>query len=355
MAKTVDYALGEHVYPRGWFMVADAEQINTAPLSVRFFGQDLVIYRGESGKAYMVSAYCPHMRTHIGKNTTSFIVRQGRQIEGESIRCPYHAWRFGPDGQCDHIPYSDIIPQQARLAAYEVVERYNAIFYWHDPEGGPPDYELPEISEWEDPTWVRWRFDILGEMDLHPVEVVDNICDLQHLLPIHATHVSSFETELRGHMAWQRLSGVHEILGAEAGMMKFDTYYTGPGILISRFLGDNNSMMFITHTPVDDGRVFVWHATLTKIADRIPTEEDVQAARDYQRLSRDAFAQDFEIWSNKQPCLRPMQLPGDGNFLKVRTWYKQFYNPRSAAALFLGRSAGIYTVPGVPDFSNERV
>jgi len=25
MAKTVDYALGEHVYPRGWFMVADAE------------------------------------------------------------------------------------------------------------------------------------------------------------------------------------------------------------------------------------------------------------------------------------------------------------------------------------------
>ena len=303
----------------------------------------------------MVSAYCPHMRTHIGKNTTSFIVRQGRQIEGESIRCPYHAWRFGPDGQCDHIPYSNIIPQQARLAAYEVVERYNAIFYWHDPEGGPPDYELPEISEWEVPMWVRWRFDILGEMDLHPVEVVDNICDLQHLLPIHATHVSSFETELRGHMAWQRLSGVHEILGAEAGMMKFDTYYTGPGILISRFLGDNNSMMFITHTPVDDGRVFVWHATLTKIADRIPTEEDVQAARDYQRLSRDAFAQDFEIWSNKQPCLRPMQLPGDGNFLKVRTSYKQFYNPRSAAALFLGRRAGIYTVPGVPDFSNERV
>jgi len=25
MAKTVDYALREHVYPRGWFMVADAE------------------------------------------------------------------------------------------------------------------------------------------------------------------------------------------------------------------------------------------------------------------------------------------------------------------------------------------
>jgi len=144
MAKTVDYALGEHVYPRGWFMVADAEQINTAPLSVRFFGQDLVIYRGESGKAYMVSAYCPHMRTHIGKNTTSFIVRQGRQIEGESIRCPYHAWRFGPDGQCDHIPYSNIIPQQARLAAYEVVERYNAISIGMIPKAALPITSFPK-------------------------------------------------------------------------------------------------------------------------------------------------------------------------------------------------------------------
>jgi len=348
MATAAEYGLGKFTFPRGWFMVADAEKVTSTPLSVRFFGKDLVLYRGASGKVYMVGAYCPHMGTHIGRNTTSFIVTQGRHVEGESIRCPYHAWKYGPDGVCEEIPYSKVIPQKARLDCYPVVERYNAVFYWHDPEGQPPDYELPAIPEWDDPKWVRWHFDNLGSMSLHPVEVVDNICDLQHLLPIHAGHTGYFENEIRGHKVWQRYGGRHDVLGVNGPISEFNTFYTGPGILISRFLGDNDSMMFITHTPIDDGSVYVWHATLTKIADRLPTEDDVKAARQYQELSRGAFAQDFEVWSNKRPCLQPMQLPTDGNFAKVRMWYRQFYNPRADVDSYLKRSEGIYHVPGVP-------
>jgi len=347
MATTADYGLGQFTYPRGWFMVADAEKVTKTPTSVRFFGKDMVLYRGESGTPYMVGAYCPHMGTHLAKNTTSNIVQKGRHVQGESIRCPYHAWRFGPDGKCDEIPYFDKIPPAAKLDTYPVVERYNAIFHWHDPEGGAPDYDLPEIPQWDDPTWVRWHFDDLGTMDLHPVEVMDNICDIQHLLPIHAAHPTYFESEIRGHKVWQRLGSVHEVLGVNAALTEFNTFYTGPGILVSRFLGDNDSMMFITHTPVDDGVTHVWHATLTRMADRIPTEEDVHAAREYQAISRDGFAQDFEIWSNKRPCFQPMQLPTDGNFAKVRTWYKQFYNPRAETRGYLDRSEGIYIVPGV--------
>ena len=70
MATTAEYGLGEFTFPRGWFMVAEANKIGKAPYSVRFFGQDMVIYRGESGQLHMVSAYCPHMNTHIGKSST---------------------------------------------------------------------------------------------------------------------------------------------------------------------------------------------------------------------------------------------------------------------------------------------
>ena len=56
MATTKDYRLGEFTYPRGWFMVADAEEITTTPKNERFFGQDVVIYRGESGRVFMVDA-----------------------------------------------------------------------------------------------------------------------------------------------------------------------------------------------------------------------------------------------------------------------------------------------------------
>ena len=351
MVTAEEYGLGDFTFPRGWFMVAEASKVTQQPHNVRFFGRDMVMYRGESGKVYMVGAYCPHMRTHIGKSRTSFMAQRGEQVRGESIHCPYHAWRFGPDGKCDHIPYSDKIPPQAELGAFPVVERYGAIYYWHDPEGGEPDYDIPPVPEWDDPHYVRWEFDELGAMNLHQIEVVDNICDIQHLYPIHASHQNYFEVILKGHQAWQLMGGKHELLGADAGISEFNTYYTGPGILMSRYIADNanDSIMYIAHTPIDDGSVYVWHAVLSKVADREPTAEHIEQAKAQQKMSCEAFEADFEIWSNKQPCIRPMQMPADGNFLKVRTWYKQFYNPRAEVPAILARCEGEYKIPGMPD------
>jgi len=57
MGKTQDYGLGEFTFPRGWFMVADAEEVKDRPASVRIVDQDLVIYRGKSGGVVMLDAY----------------------------------------------------------------------------------------------------------------------------------------------------------------------------------------------------------------------------------------------------------------------------------------------------------
>ena len=58
--------------------------------------------------------------------------------------------------------------------------------------------------------------------------------------------------------------------------------------------------MLITHTPVDDGVLKVWHGLLVKSPNRVATAEDVANARAYQESSRLAFAQDFDIWANKR-------------------------------------------------------
>ncbi len=109
MATSKDYRLGEFTFPRGWFMIAAAEELNThKPLAVRFFGNDFALYRGRAtGKVVLLDAYCPHMKTHLAApNHTSYVVIDvgGSNIDGDGIRCPYHAWRFGPDGKCDDIP-----------------------------------------------------------------------------------------------------------------------------------------------------------------------------------------------------------------------------------------------------------
>ena len=66
MATTQEYGLGIHQFPRGWFMIAEADEVQMKALPLRFFGRDFVIYRGESGKVFLMDAYCPHMGTHLG-------------------------------------------------------------------------------------------------------------------------------------------------------------------------------------------------------------------------------------------------------------------------------------------------
>ncbi len=200
MKGTAAYGLGEFAFPRGWFMVADAAELDSGPIGVRFFGKDFAIYRGQSGRVVMLDAYCPHMGTHLCRNSTSYIVRDGAQVEGDSIRCPYHAWRFGPDGKCDDIPYAARIPAAAAVGSYPVAERAGAIFIWHDPEGLAPDFGLPDFAQWDDPAWVRWRFDHMGELPCHPIEILYNLADMAHLGPVHAAPVEYFEDEIKGHI-----------------------------------------------------------------------------------------------------------------------------------------------------------
>ena len=346
MASTEEYGLGEFTYPRGWFMVADATEVGPKPQAIRFFGEDMVVYRGESGRAYVVEAYCPHMGAHLAKNSTSYVVLDGEQVEGESIRCPYHGWKFGPDGKCDDIPYSPApIPPAACLKTWPTVERAGCIFVWHDPEGAAPDYETPPIDEWDDPAWVQWKIDHLGELESHPVEIIDNMADKAHFTPIHGSaNTEYFENVFDGHKVVQKFAAGHKTLSDQ--ILVTDTWYTGPGILLSRMDGYHPSIIQICHTPIDDGRVMAWHALLVRSADAENPEEGVKLARQYQEASRLALMQDFEIWANKRPCLQAMQVVGDGPFGKLRTWYSQFYKPRAAAAALQQKVNGSYVTRG---------
>jgi 3-ketosteroid 9alpha-monooxygenase subunit A len=128
MATSADYGLGEFAFPRGWFMVAKSDEVTIAPSSVRYFGEELVLYRGHSGRVFLIEAYCPHMGTHLAKNTTSYVIVDKQHVEGDNIRCPYHGWRFGPDGRCNDIPYSPApIPKAACLKSMKVIERAGCI------------------------------------------------------------------------------------------------------------------------------------------------------------------------------------------------------------------------------------
>ncbi|MBY6262092.1 (2Fe-2S)-binding protein [Azospirillum sp. 412522] len=347
MVGTADYGLGPFTFPRGWFMVAEAAEVTSVPNAVRFFGQDLVLYRGESGRAYMIDAYCPHMGTHLAKNTTSYVIKDNQHVEGESIRCPYHAWRFGPDGHCNHIPYlQGKIPAAAKVGTWTLQEKYGCLFTWHDPEGGAPDFDLPVIPEWDNPAYVHWAIDHLGMLPCHPQEIVDNMADVGHLGPTHGGQPIYFRNEINGIVLRQYQGAPHRTL-LPGFILETDTFYTGPGILLS-YYNEASAIMYIANTPVDDGSLMAWHGLLVNSGKTIATPDDLPAARQAQAGALAALAQDFEIWGNKRACITPLAVPGDGAFSKVRMWYKQFYNPRAEAEKFQSLANGTYPVRGMP-------
>ena len=349
MARTAEYGLGPMTFPRGWFMIGESADVADKPVPLRFFGRDFVAYRGASGKVYLIDAYCPHMRVHIARNTTSYIVRDGDQIQGESIRCPAHGWRFNPQGQCDDIPYSTHgIPKAACIKTFPVTEKAGCIWMWHDEEGGEPEFDLPAFAEWdmEEQGWVRWRINHLGTLPVHPQEILDNMADVAHFIPVHGSqNIAWFENEYADHLMFQRFGAGHRTLVSTPGedVLVNDPWYTGPGILLSSMEGTHPSVIMICNTPVEDGEVRCWYALAVKVSEVRADEAGISMARTYQDVALDAFAQDFELWQHKQAALTILQVPDDGPFHKGRIWHRQFYNPRDKAADIRGRVNGVHT------------
>ena len=109
MATTKDYRIGEFTFPRGWFMIAEASELDThRPLAVRFFGKDFALYRGRAtGKVVLLDAYCPHMKTHLAApNKTSYVIQDGMgtNVEGDGIRCPTTPGASGPTASATTFP-----------------------------------------------------------------------------------------------------------------------------------------------------------------------------------------------------------------------------------------------------------
>ncbi|WKD49075.1 Rieske 2Fe-2S domain-containing protein [Microbulbifer spongiae] len=345
MALVEEFDLGEYIFPRGWFMIAEASELDDGPKGVRFFGKDFALYRGESGRLVLLDAYCLHMGTHLAKSNSASIVTNHEQLEGDSIRCPYHGWRYNPEGQVDDIPYFDGPCPKARIKSYPVVETLGAIMMWHDPAGGEPDYQAPDLKAWHDSQWINGCYDHLGDIAIHPQEIIDNMADAHHLGPTHGAPCEYFENEYIGHKYYQRQGGYHRMYRAYLTTL---TWYTGPGLLLSRQrFGDNNGYEFIFHTPVDKGMVKVWHNNLSLAPGVNPGEQDIANAKMAQEGALAAFAQDLQIWANKKPALQIMALPVERNFRLGRIWYQQFYNPIEKAKEFHARVNGKHHLKGL--------
>ena len=301
-------------FPKGWFAVCFSTELAVGESkSLRYFGQDLAAYRGDDGVVRVLEAYCAHMGAHLGV---------GGKVKGECISCPFHGWKFGPDGGCVEIPYAKKIPAKARQKVWTVREVNGVVLVHHDPNGNPPEFEIPIIPEYGSDEWLPWatgRYHI----KTHPKEIVDNLADKAHFAFVHDTELHEFDFSTDGVTATQRVKGTAFIRGGGEDHFSSTTRYHGPGYLLMKMDGALQNYMLLAHTPIDEHNLELrLGVTLKIVGNRTKTEGFV--AQYMENLKR-GFEDDIRIWENKIYRDPAVLCEGDGPIGALRKWYKQFY------------------------------
>jgi 3-ketosteroid 9alpha-monooxygenase subunit A len=318
MSTSADTPDSTATFPRGWFVVRFSDELLAGQaVPMRYFGKDLVLFRTETGAPKVLDAYCPHLGAHLG---------YGGKVEGEQIRCPFHAWKFDGAGQCTEVPYAKKIPPKARIECWPVCETNGMIFVWHDAFGTAPGFEIPAIPEYAAGEFLPWDHSCL-EVKTHPREIVENVADIGHFIPVHGTHVdaASFRNEYVGHTATQINRGVAYPLGGGEDHYELRATYHGPGYQVTRLDGVANGVLVNAHTPIDENTLHLRFAVSLKV--RKEREQTEAFMRKYIDNLREGFLQDVRIWEHKVYRERPILCDGDGPIGQLRKWYQQFYEP----------------------------
>jgi len=300
-------------YPKGWFVISFSDELAVGELKrLDYFGKAFALFRGEDGAAVLLDAHCAHMGASMA---------DGGRVVGNTLECPFHAWRYASDGRCVEIPYAKKIPPKACVKRWQLQEKSGLIHMWYDPAGGEPQYALPELPEWEHPDWTRWTMSTM-RIKTHPKEIVENVVDLAHFPHVHFTDVVSFENEFDGHMATQRTRGIAYPVKGVRDEFDITATYFGPAVQISWMSGNLESRLVNAHTPVNEGELDLRFGCMVR---EVGSGRAESFARMYAKSLKVGFFQDIAIWEHKKYRDAPVLCDGDGPFMKLRRWYAQFY------------------------------
>src|SRR6202022_4920379 len=103
-----------------WYPAAWARDVKRELISRRILEEDVVLYRTSAGSPAPAEDPCPHRLTPLS---------MGR-LRGDTIECGSHGMTFNYRGECVRIPGQEIIPRNAQVRCYPVVENMGLAWIW---------------------------------------------------------------------------------------------------------------------------------------------------------------------------------------------------------------------------------
>jgi 5,5'-dehydrodivanillate O-demethylase len=174
--------MGE-VFRRYWLPVGIAADLQHKPTMIRVLGEDLVLFRDQSGRPGLLGALCSHRRANLCLGSPA----------SNGLRCRYHGWLYGHDGKVLHTPSeppSSTFKDNIQHTAYPVQELGDVLFAYLGPVPAPL---LPRFDflAGEGERFVK----ITGISNCNWLQCVENGIDPLHVSFLHADVWTDLEVE----------------------------------------------------------------------------------------------------------------------------------------------------------------
>jgi 5,5'-dehydrodivanillate O-demethylase len=188
---------------RYWHVVGTGDELLREPVQpVKLLGEDLTLYRDESGKLGLIGDRCAHRAISLAYGIP----------QANGLRCAYHGWTYNAQGQVVDMPFEPAcLP--LKIKAYPVQELGGLIFAYLGPD------PAPLLPRWD----LLVRDDLDKVVDVTPLpcswlQTVDNALD-----PVHFEHLHG----VFGNYVLKKLGRPPAMVPARHVRIEFDVFSFG--------------------------------------------------------------------------------------------------------------------------------
>jgi len=302
-------------YPNSWYVVSTSDELRRGQVRrLHYLGRELVAFRGEDGAAHVLDAYCPHLGAHLGV---------GGKVQGDTLVCPFHNWRFAGDGRCVEAPYARTTPN-CSAGAWATLERNGLVWIWYHALGAPPDQEVPSMPEHGHPEWTGYT-EYSWTVKSHSQEMGENSADSAHFKYVHHTlEIPEVSVQVTPEGVFRSVNRSKNKRFGQVRETVVEISIFSPGFTTVRMTELAEILLLTSNTPIDEESVENrFFFTARKRGNPLLRW---LISRTFMREVALGFEQDVPIWENKIHRPRPVLCDGDGPIWEFRKWFQRFYS-----------------------------
>lgn len=244
----------EDPQPEGWYAVALSQEIPAdRPHGCDFLGGRVVVYRRASGEPVVLTARCPHMGADLALG----------DVVDDQIRCTYHHFCFGSDGDCRSIPSQGRIPPAARVFSYPCTERFGLVWAYN---GETPRFGPPEVRDYAEQD-LAFRARRTNVFEVAPWLSIGNTFDFMHLRYVHDFEFDFDPKQIR-YLDDHRIELEINFDSPATGPFQQKIRVSGTNVVSFSTIADTTTVGLFTSTPIG-------HASQTYYVAAVPRDPEL--------------------------------------------------------------------------------